>query len=123
MEDLNDTHEGNYSFELVTADSGCDSTTAASSAQTLIDAGVMAVVGAFCTSASMGANSVLADAGITMVSPTSTSPLLSDWDDYPHFFRVIPSGGLEGVALATISNDLGLNPAIVWDSQSTVEVN
>ena len=116
MEDLNDTYNGNYSFELVTANSGCDSTTAATSAQALIDAGVMAVVGAFCSGASMGANSVLADAGITMVSPTSPSPLLSDWDDYPHFFRVVPSDGLEGAALATASNDLGLSPAILYDS-------
>ena len=116
MEDLNDTYNGNYSFELMTADSGCDSTTAATSAQALIDAGVIAVVGAFCSGASMGANSVLADAGITMVSPTSTSPLLSDWDDYPHFFRVVPSDGLEGAALATAINDLSLSPAILYDS-------
>ena len=52
----------------------------------LIDAGVMAVVGAFCGGASMSANAVLSGAGITMVSPTSTISALSDWDDYPHFF-------------------------------------
>ena len=65
-------------FELLAADSACSESTAASGAQTLVDAGVAIVVGAFCSGASMGANSVLSAAGVPHISPTSTAPQLSD---------------------------------------------
>ncbi|GIQ99206.1 MAG: hypothetical protein CM15mP6_2230 [Methanobacteriota archaeon] len=46
-------------FELVYADSGCDSTMGGTAAQALVDAGVWAAVGAACSGASMGANAAL----------------------------------------------------------------
>ncbi len=89
-------------FELIKADSGCDGTEAASGAQTLVDAGVVGVVGAACSGASMGANAVLSAAGIPMISYASTNPRLSDASAYPDFFRVVPSDALEGHALADV---------------------
>ena len=63
-----------YVFELVYGDTGCDGTTAGTSAQTLVDSGVVAVAGAACSGASIGANAVLSAAGIPMISFASTSP-------------------------------------------------
>jgi ABC-type branched-subunit amino acid transport system substrate-binding protein len=89
-------------FEIVYADSGCDGTMAASAAQSLIDAGVVGVVGAACSGASMGANAVLSAAGIPQISYASTSPALSDAVAHPDFFRVVPSDALQGQALSAV---------------------
>ena len=89
-------------FELVMADSGCDGTAATAAAQTLADAGVIGVVGAACSGATMAANAVLSQAGIPMISYASTNPGLSDATAYPHFFRVVPSDAIQGPALADV---------------------
>ena len=102
-------------FELVMADSGCDGTVAATAAQTLIDAGVVAVAGAACSGASMAANAVLSAAGIPMISYASTNPGLSDATAYPDFFRVVPSDALQGPALSAVVGDGGsTNPALLY---------
>ena len=89
-------------FEIVYADSGCDGTEAATAAQVLVDAGVVGVVGAACSGASMGANAVLSAAGIPQIAYASTSPALSDDAAYPDFFRVVPSDALQGQALSAV---------------------
>ncbi|MED6306213.1 MAG: ABC transporter substrate-binding protein, partial [Candidatus Thermoplasmatota archaeon] len=53
--ELNEIYDGDYEFELVEADSGCDGTTAASSTQSLIDHGVVGIAGAACSGATLGA--------------------------------------------------------------------
>ena len=92
-------------FEVVYADSGCSEQTAVTAAQTLLDAGVVGVVGAACSGASIGANSVLSGAGIPMISYASTSPALSNSSNYPHFFRVVPSDELQGPAIKDTMNN------------------
>jgi ABC-type branched-subunit amino acid transport system substrate-binding protein len=70
-----------FQFELVMADSGCDGTTAATAAQTLIDAGVVGIAGAACSGATLGAIEVAKTAGVPMVSYASTSPAITNHDD------------------------------------------
>ncbi len=94
-------------FELVMADSGCSGDVASAGAQTLVDAGVMGVVGAACSGATMGANAVLSAAGIPMISYASTSPALSDAETHPHFFRVVPSDALQGQAVNDVVGEHG----------------
>jgi len=94
--------QNTYDFEIVYADSACDGQAAATAAQTLVDAGVVGVVGAACSGASMGANAVLSAAGIPQISYASTSPALSDASVYPDFFRVVPSDALQGQALSAV---------------------
>ena len=89
-------------FEIVYADSGCSGDMGASAAQALVDAGVVGVVGAACSGASMAANGVLSAAGIPQISYASTSPALSDATAYPDFFRVVPSDALQGQALSAV---------------------
>ena len=113
MADLNAMGD-DYTFEVIEADSGCDGTMAGSAAQSLVDAGVVAVAGAACSGASMGANAVLSAAGIPMVSYASTSPALSDATAHPHFFRIVPSDALQGQAAADMIAGSGVsNTAIV----------
>ena len=102
-------------FELVMADSGCGGDQAAAGAQTLIDAGVVGVVGAACSGATMAANAVLSAAGIPMISYASTNPGLSDAEAYPNFFRVVPSDALQGPALnAVVAADGGTDVALMY---------
>jgi len=85
-------------FELIEVNSGCDGYLAEDGAQTLVEAGVVAVVGAACSGASMGANAVLSAAGIPMISYASTNPGLSDDEKYPLFYRIVPSDAIQGPA-------------------------
>ena len=102
-------------FEMVMADSGCSGDAAAIGAQTLIDAGVVAVVGAACSGATMGANAVLSAAGIPMISYASTNPGLSDAEAYPLFFRVVPSDAIQGPALNdVVAADSGSDVALMY---------
>ena len=113
MDDLNAMGD-DYIFEVIEADSGCDGTMAGTAAQSLVDAGVVAVAGAACSGASMGANAVLSAAGIPMVSYASTSPALSDATAHPHFYRIVPSDALQGQAAADMIAGSGVsNTAIV----------
>ena len=84
--ELNATHDGDFVFELIVMDSGCDGTQAATSAQTLIDSGVSVIIGAACSGATLGAIAVAAPAGVPMVSYASTSPAVTTADDNGHLF-------------------------------------
>ena len=118
MADLNAMGD-DYVFEVIEADSGCDGTMAGTAAQSLVDAGVVAVAGAACSGASMGANAVLSAAGIPMVSYASTSPALSDSTAYPHFYRIVPSDALQGQAAADMIAASGVsNTAVVHMTNS-----
>ena len=102
-------------FEMVMADSGCSGDVAATAAQTLIDAGVVGVVGAACSGATMAANAVLSAAGIPMISYASTNPGLSDAEAYPNFFRVVPSDAIQGPALNdVVAADGGTDVALMY---------
>ena len=102
-------------FEMVMVDSGCSGDVAAAGAQTLLDAGVVGVVGAACSGATMAANGILSAAGIPMISYASTNPSLSDATAYPHFFRVVPSDAIQGPALAdVVTADGGSDVALLY---------
>jgi len=106
--------QSQYNFEIVEEDSGCDSWLAQTAAQNLVNSGVVAVAGAACSGASMGANSVLSSYGIPQVSYASTSPGLSDDSSYPGFMRIVPSDAMQGHALSYVLNQTGdTYPAIV----------
>ena len=103
-------------FEIVEVDSGCNADVATAAATTLASSGVVGVVGAACSGATMAANAVLSAAGIPMISYASTSPALTNATAYPHFFRVVPSDELQGPAIKDTINNRDANltsPALV----------
>jgi len=106
IKDLNAMYD-DYEFELVEVDSGCDGAVSGPAASTLVDSGVVAVAGAACSGASMGANAVLSAASIPMISYASTNPGLSDATAYPLFYRVVPSDAIQGPAGADAMTDAG----------------
>jgi len=113
--ELNATHEGDFVFELIVNDTGCDGTQAATAAQTLIDSGVSVIVGAACSGATLGAIAVAAPAGVPMVSYASTSPAVTTADDNGHLFRVVPSDAQQAVALTTVAAAAGVSkPAVLY---------
>jgi len=118
---INDKQD-DYHFSLSEYDSGCDGNMAASAAQDIVDDGIELVAGALCSGATMGANAVLSDNGIPHVSPTSSSPELSDSTEYPGFLRLIPSDGLFGSSVVGAMDTGGYSsPAVVfnWDDSFT----
>jgi branched-chain amino acid transport system substrate-binding protein len=107
----------NFQFSLTEADSGCSGTTAATAAQTLIDAGVVGIAGAACSGATLGAMEVAKAAGVPMVSYASTSPALTTADDGGYMFRVVPSDAQQGMAMATMAAAHGWkNPGLIYMS-------
>ena len=73
-------------------------------------AGVSALVGAACSSASASAASYANLYSVPQVSPSSTSATLSDSVTYPYFARVAPSDALQSFALADlVEHQLGVS--------------
>jgi branched-chain amino acid transport system substrate-binding protein len=107
--------QSDYVYELIVADSACDGTSAATAAQSLVDAGVDIIVGAACSGATLGAIAVAAPAGIPMVSYASTSPAVTGADDDGHLFRVVPSDAQQAVALTQVVAQSGVSsPAVIY---------
>lgn len=81
-----------YTVTLVIADSACDATQAVTAANTLLNAGAVAVVGHSCSSASFAAQPIYSAADIPMVSPSSTNPDVTQ-QGYTTTFRTTSHDG------------------------------
>jgi branched-chain amino acid transport system substrate-binding protein len=64
--------------QLVTADDFCDPEQAGAAAQKLVSDGVIFVVGHYCSGASIPASEIYAAAGVLMISPASSNPMLTE---------------------------------------------
>ncbi|HOU11556.1 MAG TPA: ABC transporter substrate-binding protein [Anaerolineae bacterium] len=89
-----------YLLHLAVADDGCDGGQAAPAAQSLLDAGALAVVGHTCSVASIPAQAVYATAGVPMISPSSTNPNLTQ-QGYTTTFRTVSHDASPAHFLAT----------------------
>ena len=90
-------------IEVVRADSTCiDAAAATSAAERLITSDrVAGIMGADCSGVTTAiANNVAIPNGVTMVSPSATSPAQTDIDDNGYFFRTAPSDARGGEILA-----------------------
>jgi len=90
----------NYTLHLAIADDGCDEAQAAPAAQSLLDAGALAVVGHTCSVASTPAQAVYAAAGVPMISPSSTNPNVTQ-QGYTTTFRTVSHDASPTQFLAT----------------------
>ena len=98
------------------ADSTCiDNTAAVAATERLVTSdGVKAIVGGDCSgvTGAMLANVALPN-GIVMISPSATSPGLSDVEDNGLFFRTAPSGAREGQVMGEILLEQGFDTVAV----------
>ena len=100
----------------VRGDSTCvDSAAATAAAERLITSdGVNAIMGADCSGVTGAILQNVARAnGIVMVSPSATSPALTDQEDDGLFFRTAPSDARQGEVLAEILSEKGVQSAAI----------
>ena len=98
---------GGETITPVRADSTCvDSAAAQSAAEGLISQGIAAIMGADCSGVTGAiATNVAVPNGVVMISPSATSPGLTDLADNGFFFRTAPSDARGGQILADITKD------------------
>ena len=87
---------------LTVADSACNPQAGTDGATKLVNiTQVRALIGPHCSGATLAAaNSVAVPAGVTLVSPSASSPALTTLDDRDLVFRTLPSDAWQGAALA-----------------------
>ena len=98
---------GGKKISVERADSTCvDSAAATSAAEGLVSGGVIAIMGADCSGVTGAiATNVAVPNGVVMISPSATSPGLTDLKDNGYFFRTAPSDARGGQILANITKD------------------
>ena len=98
---------GGQELVLVVGDSQATAQGAVDAATKLVNVdNVAAVMGALASGATIAAaNAVTIPNGVLQVSPTSTSPEMTNLDDNDFVFRVIPSDNFQGIALARMLTD------------------
>jgi branched-chain amino acid transport system substrate-binding protein len=107
---------GGQKIRVVRADSTCiDAAAATAAAERLITSDkVTGIMGADCSGVTTAiANNVAIPNGVTMVSPSATSPALSTIADNGYFFRTAPSDARQGQVLAQITVERGFNDVAV----------
>jgi len=98
---------GGKKISVERADSTCvDSAAATTAAEGLVANGVVAIMGADCSGVTGAiATNVAVPNGVVMISPSATSPGLTDLNDNGYFFRTAPSDARGGQILANITKD------------------
>ncbi len=98
---------GGKKISVERADSTCvDSAAATAAAEGLVSNGVVAIMGADCSGVTGAiATNVAVPNGVVMISPSATSPGLTDLKDNGYFFRTAPSDARGGQILANITKD------------------
>ena len=94
---------------MVVADSQCDAKAAVDAANKLVNVEqVVAIAGAICSGGTIGATeAVTVPAGVVTISPSATSPAITDLSDKDLVFRTAPSDAYQGVALAGLARSMG----------------
>jgi len=106
---------GGETITPLIGDSTCvDSDAAVAAAEMLVNDGVVAIMGADCSGVTGAiATNVAVPNGVTMVSPSATSPGLTSLADNGLFFRTAPSDAKGGQVLAQVALDRGLTSVAV----------
>ena len=102
---------GRERFKIIEGDSTCvDAAAATAAAESLVAKGVVAIMGADCSGVTAAINANIAvPNNITMISPSATSPALSNIPDNGTFWRTAPSDSLSAKLLAQQTIKRGIN--------------
>ncbi len=76
-------------IELIVGDDACKPEIASNTATKLVSAGVKAVIGHICSGATKAALPIYRDAKVLLISPSATTPSLTQSGEYPNFYRTI----------------------------------
>ncbi len=102
----------NDNVELVYEDSKCNAKDAVAAMTKLATVdGVKAVIGEVCSSATLPAAPIANQYEVVLISPSATSPKLTDAGDY--IFRVVPSDALQGDFAANLISKKGFKKLAV----------
>lgn len=113
---INSTHSGirRTALSVLRCDTEQNSDEATRVADYLVNTlGVQSVIGSISSSETLAVAEITIAAGVTMVSPASTSPTLSTLPDEDLVWRTIASDALQGPALANIVADGGYSNLLV----------
>jgi branched-chain amino acid transport system substrate-binding protein len=99
----------------VVGDSACNPQNGTDAATKAVNIeGVVGIVGPHCSGAVLAAaGSVTIPAGITLITPSGTSPEISNLDDKGTVFRTVPSDDYQGRALARTLKEQGYEKVAV----------
>lgn len=100
-----------YKVELVEVDNKSDKTEGVTAAQSLVSAGVSAVIGSYGSGVSIAAGPIFADAQIPAVAPSATNPQVTDGNDF--YFRVCFLDPFQGTVMANYAIQNGAKTAAV----------
>lgn len=103
--------------ELLAEDDACKPEIAANTATKLVSAGVTAVIGHICSGATKAALPIYRDAKVLVISPSATTPALTQSGEYPNFYRTIAADDAQARALVDFAiNTLRLEKiAVIHD--------
>ncbi len=107
---------GGLTLNVLRGNSTCIDAAAATAtaAQLITSDKVAAIMGADCSGVTTAiANNVAVPNGVVMVSPSATSPALTDIDDDGHFFRTAPSDARQGEILAALLMERGMDTVAI----------
>lgn len=110
---------GGKELELVNVDTQTNPQAGVDGAQKLVSVnGINAIVGALSSGVTIPvAESVAVPGKVVLISPASTSPVLTTLDDNGYVFRTVPSDSLQGVVAGDLAADLN------HDSLAIIYVN
>ncbi len=100
-----------YQIELVVSDNQSDKTVAVTSANYLIDQGVVAVLGSYGSGVSIAAGEVFSSAGIPAIGASCTNPQVTNTNDW--YFRVCFLDPFQGTVVANYAVQHGAKTAAV----------
>ena len=101
---------GGGKIVTVVGDSACDPSVAGPAADKLVNTDqVTAIVGAFCTGATIGAATTAGiPGGVVMISPSASAPAVTTVADSDLLYRTTPSDAFQGVKLADLLTQKGI---------------
>ncbi len=107
---------GDNKIELLKGDSTCaDATAATNVADRMVNSEkVSAIVGPMCSGATIAAaNNAAIPGGVPLISPSATSPALTDLDDNDLVFRTAPSDSFQGEMMAKMLMAKGIDEVAI----------
>ena len=110
-----------HMLKLNEQDDACDAGTAVNAANLLVSKGVQAIVGGYCSGATLPVEPIIARAGIPYVMPAANSPELTT-GGYHNVFLIDPSGAGDGIEAGAFFKQQNIKKVYVIDDQSSFGV-